>query len=67
MSNLVYKILGIAWCGINVYLVCGNTMCVSTWQVELFVENCLSLFYCRGVDNRRFGRLFSFEKNCPAY
>ena len=23
----------------------------------MFLENCLALFYCRGVDNRRFGRL----------
>ena len=31
-----------------VYLVCGNTMCVSTCQVELFLGNCLAVFYCRG-------------------
>ena len=29
-------------------LVCGNTMCVSTCQVEFFsLENCLALFYYR--------------------
>ena len=31
-----YRIWGIAWWGINVYLVCGNTMCVSTCQVEFW-------------------------------
>ena len=34
---------------------------------SLFLENCLALFYCRGVDNRAFGRLLSSEKNCPAF
>ena len=45
---------------IVVYLVCGNTMCVSTCQVELFLENCLALFYCCGVDNRMFLLLLLF-------
>ena len=46
---------------------CGNTMFVSTCQVELFLGNCLALFYCCGVDNRRFRSLLSSEKNCPAF
>jgi hypothetical protein len=41
-------------------------VCISC-QVEMFLENCLALFYCRGVDDRRFGRLLSSEKNCPAF
>ena len=32
------RIWGIAWWGINIYLVCGNTMCVSTCQVEFVLR-----------------------------
>ena len=33
-----------------IYLVCGNTMCVSTCQVEFVLRELLSLFYYRRVD-----------------
>ena len=39
----VSRVGGIAWWGINIYWVCGNTMCVSTCQVE-FVLRELSFF-----------------------
>ena len=39
----VHMIWGIAWWDINIYLVCGNTMCVSTCLVE-FVLRELSFF-----------------------
>ena len=47
----VSRIWGIAWWGINIYLVCDNTMCVSTCQVEfVLIENRLSLFYYRFLE-----------------
>ena len=44
----VYDLRHCMW-GINMYLVCGETMGVSTLLARL-IENCLSLFYYRRVD-----------------
>ena len=46
----------------TIYLVCGNTMCVSS------IEKCLALYFTT-LQSRfpEFGRLLSSKKNCPAF
>ena len=52
-----------AWWGINIIIVYGNTMCVSS---SMFYLRELSCFIYRGGDFfTEFGRLLSSEKNFP--
>ena len=57
----VFGIWGIAWWGINIYLVCSNTMCVSTCWVDTYSLENLScyIFFYHGVNFTEFGRLLS--------
>ena len=63
--NTMYEVWGIAWRGINIYLICGNTVCVSTCWVD-YVHVLLINILLQQSRFSEFGRLLISEKNCPA-
>ena len=70
--NYLYGLWGIAWWGINVYLVyVFYTTCTSTcWIDNVLLRTCIAILYSTtvcGVDLGEFLRHLNSEKNCPAF